>query len=64
VQLRDWGWEAELERLKTDIATTAHADKRAALQLCIGWMAGERGAYAEALAQCKAVEHHPAWAAR
>jgi tetratricopeptide (TPR) repeat protein len=62
-QLRDWGWEAGLERLKTDIAATAQPDERAALQLCVGWMAGERGTYAEALAQCQAAEQHPAWTA-
>jgi class 3 adenylate cyclase len=54
--LREWGWETGLEKLKSEIADTSDADKRAALAYFIGWMAAMRGDFAETLKQLEAVE--------
>jgi class 3 adenylate cyclase/Flp pilus assembly protein TadD len=57
--LRQWGWEAGLEKLKGEISTTPDPDQCATLRLFAGWLAGERGDHIEALEQLKASEHLP-----
>jgi class 3 adenylate cyclase len=58
--LRAWGWETGLEKLKATIDDTDH-DESAELHFFIGWMAGERGAYEEALEQFQVLEGMPEW---
>jgi tetratricopeptide (TPR) repeat protein len=60
--LREWGWETGLEKLQAETEATQDENQHAAWQLFTGWVAGERGAHAEALQQMKAVEHIPALA--
>jgi class 3 adenylate cyclase/uncharacterized protein HemY len=60
--LREWGWETGLTRLKEEIAATEDEQSRAALSFLVGWLAGERGAHAEAQAQFQAVAQMPALA--
>ncbi len=52
--LRQWGWELGLARLKADLSA-AEPSRRAALQVLLGWLAGERGHHAEAAEQFAAV---------
>jgi tetratricopeptide (TPR) repeat protein len=60
--LRDWGWETGLTRLKATIAGADKESDRAPLQVLLGWLAGERGHYDEALAHFAPVESVPALA--
>jgi tetratricopeptide (TPR) repeat protein len=60
--LREWGWETGLSRLKEEIAATEDEQNRAALSFLVGWLAGERGEYAEAEAQFQSVAEMPALA--
>ena len=60
--LREWGWETGLSRLKEEIAATEDEQNRAALSFLVGWLAGERGEYAEAEAQFHSVAQMPALA--
>jgi tetratricopeptide (TPR) repeat protein len=53
--LRQWGWQAGLERLKATIQG-ADAARAAGLRLVLGWQAAERGRYAEALENLRALE--------
>jgi class 3 adenylate cyclase len=58
--LREWGWEAGLEKLKAEIQATADDGQRSALKFFAAWIAGERGAHQEALEQLRDVEQLPA----
>jgi len=57
--LREWGWDTAINKLKAEIDAAESEDDRAALQLFVGWMLGERGFHAEALKQMRAVKHLP-----
>jgi tetratricopeptide (TPR) repeat protein len=46
--LRTWGWEEGSRRLGAEIASSGDESRRASLQVLLGWLAGERGHYAEA----------------
>jgi tetratricopeptide (TPR) repeat protein/predicted Ser/Thr protein kinase len=56
--LRDWGWTMGLEKLKANLQA-ADETRRAALQVLLGWLAGERGHYTEALEQFRDTESWP-----
>ncbi len=65
-QLRHWGWEAGLSRLRGSVETAANADERHALEFLIGWLAGERGNEEVARSQFHALAARPElapWAA-
>jgi tetratricopeptide (TPR) repeat protein len=60
--LRQWGWELGVEKLAATAREVADAQERAAWQVLLGWLAGERGRYAESAALFQGVEAWPALA--
>jgi tetratricopeptide (TPR) repeat protein len=57
--LREWGWEAGLERLRQSAESSADPGRRAGLRVLIGWLAGDRGRHAEALGEFRAAADWP-----
>ena len=55
--LREWGWEAGLEKLKAELRAPGDENELSALKLFVAWLAGERGAHEEALTQLRDIEH-------
>lgn len=57
--MHQWGWETGLAKLKQQIAATTDPKRRASLKFLLGWIAGERGAHAEALEHFQAAGQRP-----
>jgi tetratricopeptide (TPR) repeat protein len=53
--LRAWGWDMGLRKLKAEAERTGDESRKATLRVLLGWLAGERGHYAEALPHLQAV---------
>src|SRR5262249_23711532 len=61
-QLRDWGWEMGLAKLRETSQAVSDERQRPVRQFFLAWMAGERGDHAKAAEQFRAIAHVPALA--